>query len=138
MWQKFRALDQRIQIVIGITVVVTLVLAAVYGSPSSRGPTAWASISDEDKAINTVCWSDSVAASADDGNGWVVGENSWTGDQELIREGASGEGFMRCANAANWGSRWPSFCKGVGNRTPPHPCTGSKKLDSDALIPAGL
>ena len=50
--------------------------------------TAWASLSPEDKASKTACWSDSVAASADDGNGWVVGENSWTGDQEEIREAA--------------------------------------------------
>ena len=38
--------------------------------------TAWASLSPEDQASKTACWSDSVAASADDGNGWVVGENS--------------------------------------------------------------
>ena len=88
MWQKFRALDQRIWWVIGITLLVGKGVAVLIDSPSSRGPTAWASLSDEDKAINTVCWSDSVAASADDGNGWVVGENSWTGDQEEIREAA--------------------------------------------------
>jgi len=62
---------------------------------SAGGPTAWASLSDEDKAINTVCWSDSVAASADDGNGWVVGENSWTGDQEEIREAATEKSHTR-------------------------------------------
>ena len=38
MWQKFRTLDQRVQIAIGIAVVVVLVLAAVYGSPSSPLP----------------------------------------------------------------------------------------------------
>jgi hypothetical protein len=51
--------------------------------------TAWASLSPEDKASKTACWSDSVAASADDGNGWVVGENSYTGDQDVIRAVAS-------------------------------------------------
>ena len=94
MWQKFRALDQRIWWVIGITLLVGKGVAVLIGSPSSRAPTAWASLSDEDKAINTVCWSDSVAASADDGNGWVVGENSVDGTryiQSKIREIASGE-----------------------------------------------
>ena len=37
----------------------------------------------------TACWSDSAAASADDGNGWVVGENSYTGNQDTVREDAN-------------------------------------------------
>ncbi len=63
---------------------------------SAGGPTAWASISDEDKAINTVCWSDSLAASADDGNGWVVGENSVDGRSRGNQGSSKGEGFMVC------------------------------------------
>ena len=51
--------------------------------------TAWASLSDEDRASKTACWSESVAASADDGNGWVVGENSYTGPQNDVREAAA-------------------------------------------------
>ena len=52
------------------------------------GPTAWADRDPSDTSL-TPCWSGSVAASADDGNGWVVGENSYTGDQESIRTDAT-------------------------------------------------
>mgnify|MGYP001388543244 CR=1 FL=1 len=35
--------------------------------------TAWASLSDEDRASKTACWDQLVADRADDSNGWVVG-----------------------------------------------------------------
>ena len=60
---------------------------------SAGGPTAWASLSDEDKASNTACWDQAVGDRADDGNGWVVGENSYTGDQESIRTDATAGGY---------------------------------------------
>jgi hypothetical protein len=50
--------------------------------------TAWASLSPEDKTIKTACWSAAAASSSDDGNGWVVGENEYTGDQEAVRQWA--------------------------------------------------
>ena len=54
---------------------------------SAGGPTAWASLSDEDKASNPACWNQSVAASAADGNGWVVGANDLTPeDQATLRK----------------------------------------------------
>jgi len=56
---------------------------------SAGGPTAWASLSPEDRASKTACWSDSVAFASDDGDGWVVGENSYTGDQDNVRATAS-------------------------------------------------
>ena len=51
--------------------------------------TAWADVPEDIVACYTACWSNSVAASADDGNGWVVGKNSHDADdawgQVLIR-----------------------------------------------------
>ena len=56
---------------------------------SAGGPTAWASLSDEDKAGKTACWSSSYSDGAGSGNGWVVGENTYTGDQSMISNFAS-------------------------------------------------
>jgi type IV pilus assembly protein PilA len=54
---------------------------------ADSGPVAWTSLSDEDKASNPACWNQSVAASAADGNGWVVGANDLTPeDQATLRK----------------------------------------------------
>ena len=73
---------------------------------SVGGPTAWASLSPEDKASKTACWSDSAAASADDGNGWVVGENSYTGEQDVIRAVADEE----VVDGVPWRLSGGSYC----------------------------
>ena len=42
--------------------------------------TAWTDVPVDKRACYTACWSASVAASADDGDGWVVGKHSLDGD----------------------------------------------------------
>jgi type IV pilus assembly protein PilA len=51
--------------------------------------TAWASLSDEDKASVTACWDQDYADGAGGGNGWVVGENTYPSDRQGdVREAA--------------------------------------------------
>ena len=50
--------------------------------------TAWASLSDEDKASVTACWDQDYAEGAGVGNGWVEGNNGYGGDQQDIRGNA--------------------------------------------------
>jgi len=58
----------------------------VDSAPVAAGPVLWASLSEEDKVGKPACWDVSVAASADDGNGWVQGENTFSGDhQDVLR-----------------------------------------------------
>jgi hypothetical protein len=56
---------------------------------SAGGPTAWASLSHEDKASKTACWDHEYAAGAGSGNGWVVGESIYPGDQADVRDAAT-------------------------------------------------
>jgi type IV pilus assembly protein PilA len=60
--------------------------ADVTGDPVVAGPTAWASLSEEDKSSKTACWDQDYADGAGVGNGWVEGSNSYVGPQESIRE----------------------------------------------------
>ena len=63
--------------------------APVAGDLVNVGPTAWASLSAEEKESKTACWDQAYADGAGGGNGWVVGpNNSVPGLQEEIRQAA--------------------------------------------------
>ncbi len=77
--------------------------ADVTGDPVVAVPadgTAWASLSNEAKASVTACWDPSVAVSADDNNGWVVGENSLCGE-DAQRYKSYADGPTTCASVGN-------------------------------------
>ena len=64
---------------------------STYSTPVDTGPadgTAWADLTSDQRESEsiTACWDQSVADSASDGNGWVVGENSMPDeDQEGVK-----------------------------------------------------
>ena len=63
--------------------------APVAGDLVNVGPVAWSSVGDEGRGFESACWDQAYAAGAGSGNGWVVGESIYPGDQADVRDAAT-------------------------------------------------
>jgi len=76
--------------------------------------TLWAEVVAADRQeFHTACWDQGVAKSADDGDGWVVGESKYRGDQADVRDIAS-TGAVGGTEGVGWrcrpGEMWVTNC----------------------------